>query len=66
MVQYVDLDEEVAIPIPDDWVVEIESIGWQAWAHSPDGEVGVLEYGLTKDEALKKLKIRMEDWLSSQ
>ena len=62
--KYIDFeDEQVSIPIPDDWVVEVEPLGFQAWAHSPDEKIGVSEVGATKEQAVTKLAHRMAEWL---
>ena len=63
--RYVDFNEEyISIPIPDDWVIEIEPLGFQAWAHSPDKSEGVSEIGKTKEEAIQLLADRMYQWLT--
>ena len=64
MVRYIDFEEEkLAIPIPDDWVVEIKPMGWQVWAYDPESLAGVSEIADTKEEAIKKVADRMYDWL---
>lgn len=50
------------IPIPEGWVLDIRPLGWEAWAHSPDGELGVSAMGMTKEEATEKLRERMNAW----
>ena len=61
--EYGEDEARVDIPIPDDWELDTRSLGWEAWAHSPDGELGIMEYGRTKAEALRNLKQRMYEWL---
>ena len=65
--RYIDFEEEdVSVPIPDDWVIDVEPLGFQAWAHDYWKEIGVSETGRTKEEAIKKLADRMHDWLTTR
>jgi hypothetical protein len=62
-------ETKLAAILPEGWVIELRTPTYEAWAHSPIAEGqkwdevdGIMEYGKTPEEAMKKLLARLEDW----
>ena len=49
-------------PLPEGWVVDVKPLGFEVWAHSPDGEYGIAVVGPTKDAAIIELRQRIAQW----